>query len=405
MVQRTVVFPIVLNKEGVEALEETARLYKEAWQYCIDVAWDSEELSAKNLHKKVYAPLKAKLGLKSQYLCSARNRALENVKAVKNLCKKGRKTSKPELKHVPIRLDARTLSFDKPRERASVTTQFGRIKIPLVWHEHALRYRDWDCKAGEIGINRKGKWVLRLVFEKEIIKPARSGKVIGIDRGIKRAVVSSDNRFIGERKWKEHERKLLSCKARLQSAGTPSAKRHLKKLSGRLISLRDFCLKRFKENCDHVVAKEFLSGLQPGDTVVLERLTNIRKRCGEKGKARKKHRADMGRWSFNRVEKAINYGAELHGIYVEYIAPNYTSQTCSKCNIVLKTNRKSQSIYSCSCGLMLNADLNAARNISNKWCIANGYAPGLSVNQPIVASSSNCSRLMAITNSVTSFRL
>jgi len=130
MVQRTVVFPIVLDKAQAEALSETARLYKEAWQYCIDVAWDFEELSAINLHKKVYAPLKAKLGLKSQYLCSARNRAVENVKAVRVLCKKGKKTCKPELKHVPIRLDARTLSFDKPRETASVTTQHGRIKVP-----------------------------------------------------------------------------------------------------------------------------------------------------------------------------------------------------------------------------------------------------------------------------------
>ncbi len=379
MVQRTVVFPIFPDARQAEALAKTAQLYKEAQQHCIDVAWEMENLSAINLHKKVYAPLKAKLGLKSQYLCSARNRAVENVKAAKKLSKKGRTVSKPELKSVQIRLDARTLSFDKPRKIASIATQHGRIKIPLVWHKHARRYSDWDCKAGEIGINRKGKWVLRLIFEKEIVKPARNGKIIGVDRGIKRAVVSSDNRFIGEREWKEHERKILSCMSKLQSAGTPSAKRHLKKSAGRL--------KRFKGNCDHIVAKELLSGLQPGDTIVLEQLTNIRKRCGEKGQVRKKQRAHMGRWSFKRVENAINYGAESRGIYVEYVDPHYTSQTCSQCNIVLKANRKSQSLYSCSCGLTLNADLNAARNISDKWCIANGYAPGLPVNQPIVANS------------------
>ena len=388
MIQRTVVFPIFPDERQIEALIETEQLYKYAWQHCIDVAWDLEELSAIELHKKVYAPLKARLGLKSQYLCSARNRAVENVKAVKKLLKKGKKVSKPELKHVPIRLDARTLSFDKPRKVASVATQHGRIKVPLVWHRHAKRYKDWDCKAGEIGIDRKGKWVLRLIFEKEVAKPVRSEKVIGVDRGIRRAVVSSDNRFIGERKWKKHERKLLSCKSKLQSAGTPSAKRHLKKLSGRM--------KRFKENCDRVVAKTLLSDLQPGDTIVLERLTNIRKRCGEKGKAHKKQRAHMGRWSFKRIEDAIKYGAELHGIYVEYVEPHYTSQTCSQCNIVCKANRKNQSLYSCSCGLTLNADLNAARNIADKWRIANGYAPGLIVNQPIVASSKN---------SVTSSRL
>ena len=130
-----------------------------------------------------------------------------------------------------------------------------------------------------------------------------------------------------------------------------------------------------------------LDGLEAGDTIVLENLTDIRKHCGEKGKARKNHRSNMGRWSFKRLENAVNYGAELRGIYVEYVDPHYTSQMCSKCAIVCKENRKSQSFYSCLCGLRLNADLNAARNIANKWRIAIGNTPGLPVNQPIVAGS------------------
>ena len=52
---------------------------------------------------------------------------------------------------------------------------------------------------------------------------------------------------------------------------------------------------------------------------------------------------------------------------------------------------KTQSLYSCSCGLTLNADLNASRNISKQWRIANGYASGLPVNQPIVAGSTGSS--------------
>src|SRR3990170_3969974 len=123
----------------------------------------------------------------------------------------------------------------------------------------------------------------------------------------------------------------------------------------------------------------------PRDTIVLEKLTNIKQRCGQKGNARKKHRGKMGRWSFKRLENAIKNYAELGGIYIEYVEPHYTSQMCSKCGVILKSNRKSQSFYSCSCGLKLNADLNASRNISTKWRMANGNALGLSVNQPIVA--------------------
>lgn len=388
MVTRTVVFPIYPDEKQVSALDETIHLYSKAWNLCIDVAWDMEKPSAFSLHKLTYKKLKSELGLKSQYLCSARNRAAETVKAMRALLKKGKKITKPKVCIVPIRLDGRTLSFDKPRETASVATQHGRIKIPLIWHDQAAKYRDWSCKAGEAAKNKKGIWVLRLIFEKSVVKPKKTEKVIGIDRGINHAVVVSDNRFIGKHVWKEHERKLLLFKSKLQSKGTGSARRHLKKLSGRL--------RRFKQDCDRIVAKELLCGIQPGDTIVLERLTNIRERCGQKGKARKQHRAHMARWSFKRLEDTINYLAELNGIYIEYVEPHYTSQTCSKCGIVLKKNRKSQSFYSCDCGFKLNADLNAARNIANKWRMTSGCSSGLSVNQPIVTDSKD---------SVTSFLL
>ena len=380
MVVRTVAFPLELTTEQECAIQETISLYSKAWNHCVDVAWGMKRVSAFDVHKQTYKKLKQDLGLKSQYLCSARNRAAEIVKAMRVLERKGKRVSKPSAAMIPIRLDARTLSFDKEMEMASIATQHGRIKIPLFWHKQALRYRGWRCQAGEIGINRDVKLFFRLVFEKATPeKPERTGNVTGINRGILHPVVASNNKFLGKPKWKEHERKLLSLRSKLQSKGTASAKRHLKELSGRQ--------RRFKENCDRIVAKELLRMLVPGDTIVLERLTDIRKLCGEKGRARKKHRANMSRWSFKRLENAINCGSELSGVYVEYIDPAYTSQICSRCKIVLKSNRKTQSLYSCSCGLRLNADLNAARNIENLWCVANGGTFGSPVNRPIVADS------------------
>ena len=379
MITRTVVFPICPTKIQEEALNETLNLYSKAFKSCINVAWEMDRLSAVDVHKKTYKKLKKELGLKSQYLCSARNKAVENVRGVRVLRKKGKKVSKPKVERVPIRLDGRTLSFDKPRETASVTTQHGRIKIPLVWHKQAIRYSKWGCKAGEIGIDKRGKWVLRLVFEKKPVKYKRTRKVLGIDRGIRHSLVSSENKFFGEAKWHEHERKFRLHISRLQSKGTRSAKRKLKIVFGRL--------RRFKENCDRIVAKKLFEDVSPGDTIVLEKLTNIRERCGRKGKARKKHRSKMGRWSFKRVEDAIRYSAELIGVYVEYVEPHYTSQMCSKCGVIRKSNRKKQYFYSCSCGFKLNADLNASRNIAKKWRITSGGASGLSVNQPIVANS------------------
>src|SRR3990167_7430771 len=276
MITRTVVFPMNPTDDQKDSLLQTSNLYTQAYTFCLEVAWDMANLSAVKVHQATYKKLKKSLGLKSQYLCSARNRAVETVKAMR-------------------------------------------------------------------GLEKKGK----------------------------------NNRFLGDPRWKEQERKVLFHISRLQSKGTKSAKRTLKKVSGRL--------RRFKKDCDYVVAKGLISSFLPGDTIVLEKLTNIKQRCGQKRNAGKKHRIKMGRWSFKRLENAIKNYAELGGIYIEYVEPHYTSQMCSKCGVILKSNRKSQSCYSCSCGLKLNADLNASRNISTKWRIANGNALGLSVNQPIVA--------------------
>ena len=379
MLTRTVVFPIDLTEEQRKSLYKTIDLYSKAWNYCVDVAWKKNCLSKRKLHKETYYYLKTCYKLKSQYLCSSRDRAIEVVKAAKALERNGNIVSQPSSELIPIRLDRNTLSFDKERTRASVATQDGRIKIQLSWHRQAKKYESWFCNSGEIGIDRRGRWVLRLIFTKEVNMPVRTNRICGADRGIKHPIVLSNNKFYGESWWKEHERKLLLHIAILQSKGTRSAKRRLKKVWRRL--------RRFREDCDRVIAKQIIESLLPGDTIVLEILKNIISRCGTKGKAHKKHRAKMGRWSFKRLENAIRYNAELKGIYVETVSAHYTSQTCSKCGIICKKNRKSQAIYSCSCGFTLNADLNAARNIGNKWCEANGCASGPNVNRPIVAAS------------------
>ena len=377
MVTKTVIFPIDLLEEQQNILYRTLKVYTKAFNECVDEAWGMDKISKTVLHERTYYSLKSKLGLKSQYLCSARNRAAEVVLAMRKLSKKGKKVSKPCAKLIPLRLDVRTLSFDKDKSVASIATQGARIKVAVPWYGYAERYREWHCQAGEVVIDRRGRWVLRLVFTSSVTMPQRTGRVWGADRGIKHAVVLSNNSFYGESWWKEHERKILLHIARLQSKGTKSAKQRLEKVWHRL--------RRFRQDCDRVVAKRIMANLEPGDTVVFEDLTHIKDRCGIRGKACKKHRKAIGRWSFKRLENTLEENAELCGIYIERVKSHYTSQMCSRCGVICKSNRKSQSFYSCRCGLHLNADLNAARNIANKWCGANGGAPGSTVNRPIVA--------------------
>jgi len=84
----------------------------------------------------------------------------------------------------------------------------------------------------------------------------------------------------------------------------------------------------------------------------------------------------------------LKYKAEEKGIRVEYVSARYTSQKCSKCNHISRSNRKNQSQFKCSkCNYQLNADLNAAFNIKQNYLNSISYLDRADVNQPIVASS------------------
>jgi len=70
-------------------------------------------------------------------------------------------------------------------------------------------------------------------------------------------------------------------------------------------------------------------------------------------------------WAFKDLLSKIIHKAELAGLKVIGVDPRGTSQTCSFCGLKDKTNRISQSLYVCSCGSVMNADINAAKNIQH----------------------------------------
>ena len=70
---------------------------------------------------------------------------------------------------------------------------------------------------------------------------------------------------------------------------------------------------------------------------------------------------------FLKLIQQLEYKGEMVGIHVIRTSEEYTSQTCSSCGIVKKSNRKHRGLYVCSqCGMVLNADVNASRNICEK---------------------------------------
>jgi IS605 OrfB family transposase len=171
---------------------------------------------------------------------------------------------------------------------------------------------------------------------------------------------------------------LFKLKRALQKRGTKSAKRHLKLLRHRQA--------RFRRNADHVLSKHIVQSADPGATLVLENLKDIRKRTRMRRKTETQRRIHS--WSFAQLRGFIGYKAEERGCTVVAVDPRHTSQACSRCGHSARNNRRSRDLFVCRmCGYSLHADLNGARNIAAKYRAEGGISAlsGLSVNQPIVS--------------------
>jgi putative transposase len=73
----------------------------------------------------------------------------------------------------------------------------------------------------------------------------------------------------------------------------------------------------------------------------------------------------LDNWSYYDLQQKIEYKANEHGIKVNFIKPQYTSQRCNECGYIHMDNRKTQAEFKCvKCGHKSNADINAAKNIA-----------------------------------------
>jgi len=92
----------------------------------------------------------------------------------------------------------------------------------------------------------------------------------------------------------------------------------------------------------------------------------------------------------------IEYKAQAKGIRVVYVDARYTSQKCSRCGYISRSNRIDQSHFVCKhCGFSLNADLNASRNIVKNYLASlqkREVGTGAGISAPVGRrQSSRCS--------------
>lgn len=246
--------------EHNDALLETMHRFNEACNYIANIAFERKTANKIELQKVVYYDVKERFGLSAQLVIRA-------IAKVSEAYKRDR-TIKPEFRSDgAIVYDQRILSWRK-LEAVSILTISGRQIIPIRIGEYQKVRLDRIRGQADL-IYRDGIFYLAVVVE--VPEPSKFDAVgvLGVDLGIVNLATDSDGETFSGKQIDDVRERNAELRANLQKAGTKSAKRHLKMLSGRE--------RRFHRDVNHVISKKVVAKAKDtGKAVVLEDLEGIR---------------------------------------------------------------------------------------------------------------------------------
>jgi len=345
--KQTMLLKLTPTTEQSQALLDTMHAFNAACNYVAQVAFAEKTANKFELQKQVYGELRTTYKLAAQLAIRAISKASEAYKRDKSI----QPALKPEGALV---YDERVMSF-KGLLTVSLLTLSGRVLVPFQVGAYQ-ESRMGSIKGQADLLYRHGTFSLAVTLDVPTPTPDEVTDTLGVDLGIINLATDSEGEtFSGEQVERVRTRH-QALRQRLQKRGTKSAKRHLKKLSGKE--------RRFRKNTNHVISKRIVQKAKGhNQALAIEELRHIRTRTERT--VRHSQRARQSSWAFWQLRFFLQYKAALAGVPLHTVDPRNTSRTCSECGHCAKANRKSQSAFLCqACGHTDNADRNAALNIS-----------------------------------------
>jgi len=350
--KQTLLIKLVPTETQFKTLKETMEAFNEACNSISETAFQTKTFNNWQLHHLVYYNIRKHFNLSAQMTV----RAISKVTDAYKINRKTKATFKP---HGAMVYDQRILSW-KGLEKASILTLDGRLKIPIRIGDYQKARMDRIRGQADL-ILRNGTFYLAAIIETPEAEPFKARDFIGIDVGVRNIATDSDGKRWTGKELNGIRARYQKIRSKLQSKGTKSAKRLLKK--------RNRKEHRFVTAVNHSISKRIVQKAK--DTlrgIALENLKGIRRRVTVKGS---RQRRIIHSWSFNQLQNFVEYKAKILGVPIVYINPKNTSRTCPKCGFVAKANRNGESFHCGKCDFAGHADHVAAVNIGR-----------VAVNQP-----------------------
>lgn len=371
----------IINSETALSFSKTMEQYRQACNYVSKYIFNHDfDTKQSRLNKELYSKLRNLFSLKSQMAQSVIRTVIARYKTVKtqmscrpykyqdqNTGEWHRETRNLNWLCKPISFNRPQVDLQRNRDwsylsngQLSINTLDGRVKASPVCHGFS-QYFDGIWKFGLAKLLKSGnKWYLHISATKEVadFDKQEVKHVVGIDRGLRFLATIYDEQgntaFFDGKAIMRKRAKYQKLRATLQAKGTKSAKRRLKKLSGRE--------NRWMSDVNHRLSKTLVQKYGADTLFVLENLNGV---SFERADLPKSLRSQNKSWAFYQLEQFLTYKAHLNNCEVVEVSAKYTSQRCPKCGVIKKDNRNhGKHEYRCAnCGYRSNDDRIGAMNI------------------------------------------
>jgi putative transposase len=229
----------------------------------------------------------------------------------------------------------------------------GKLYLPKIGHVKINLHRELPGEIKTVTITRQnGKYYACFAVEIENRLLPMTGKQVGIDMGVSSYVATSDGLTIeAPRSYRKAEKKLKTIQREVSRRKKGSKRR--KKSILQLAKAHEKVANQRKDIA-HKVARHLVNNY---DVIAVE---DLRIKNMVKNHHLAKSIQDSGWGIFFNI---LAYKAEEAGRLVVMVNPHNTSQTCSGCGSLVKKTLAVRTHRCPECGLVLDRDVNAARNI------------------------------------------
>ena len=270
------------------ALLDTMHAFNHAANSVAEIAFLEKSADKFALQKLVYGELRTTYKLASQLAIRCISKASEAYKRDKSI----QPTFQPEGALV---YDQRVMSF-KGLTTVSLLTLSGRVLVPLLIGSYQ-ESRMGSIKGQADLIYRNGTFYLAVTLDVPTPAPTSTDETLGVDLGMVNLATDSEGETFSGQAVERVRTRHQALRQRLQKRGTKSAKRHLKKLSGKEA--------RFRKNTNHVISKRIVQkAKQQHKALAIEELRHIRQRT--EARLRHSQRARQSSSAFGQLRQILS---------------------------------------------------------------------------------------------------